>query len=189
MIDLAKLSAPAAHEYVGTDIWTAIFPKNPPENIRFFEQDICKPWPSEWQESFDLVHQRTVLVNIRKTPIKNVLSQMIKLLKPDGWIQLMEGDFAPVPGNGPALQEFLSLGSWFFDAAGPGSDMGPMFQEELKSLDLRDVQDEVVYVHFGAKLKDHGPAVAQGSIEGLCAAIPGSLENIRGETRFYKSGN
>lgn len=53
-------------------------------------------------------------------PLQDVLSPMAGLLKPGGWIQLMEGDFAPVEANGPAMREFLELGGWFFEVAGPG---------------------------------------------------------------------
>ncbi|PYH89747.1 hypothetical protein BO71DRAFT_278699, partial [Aspergillus ellipticus CBS 707.79] len=144
LLDLAEASAPATHEYIGTDVWSSVFPPNPPENFHFFEQDICKPWPPSWHGTFDLVHQRTVLANIRKTPLRGIISQMTELLRPGGWIQLMEADFAPISGNGPALQEFLEIVSWFFETAGPGRDMGPMLKSELEGLGLEDVRDRVV---------------------------------------------
>lgn len=129
------------------------------------------------------MHQRTVLVNARKRPIKDTISKMVDLLKPDGWIQLMEGDFTLVRENGPAMREFPELGKWFFDEAGPGSDMGPRLETELSSIGLRDVQETTVMVGIGAVLKDKNqtPEIVGGSIEGLCAAIPGSLINLRGE--------
>lgn len=107
---------------------------------------------------------------------------MVTLLKPGGWIQLMEGDFAPVDENGPAMREFLELGKWFFDEAGPGSDMGPRLGRELASIGLDDIQETTVMVGVGhvLKNKDQVPEIIDGSIEGLCAAIPGSLINLRG---------
>lgn len=176
---------------MGTDVWTEVFPQNPPPNFQFYEQDICKPWPAFWQGTFDLVHQRTVLVNARKIPITNVLSPMVALLKSGGWIQLMEGDFSPVQENGPAMHEFLELGKWFFDQAGPGSDMGPRLERELLDIGLQDVQQAMVVVGIGAALKAKGqiPEIVDGSIEGLCAAIPGSLINLKSESNLIPSPN
>lgn len=96
----------------------------------------------------------------------------------------MEGDFAPVQQNGPAMQEFLELGKWFFDEAGPGSDMGPRLAGELSSIGLQDVQETTVLVSVGTGLKEKGqsPQIIAGSIEGLCSAIPGSLINLRGKS-------
>lgn len=129
------------------------------------------------------MHQRTVLVNARKMPIRDVIAQMVGLLKPGGWIQLMEVDFTSVHQNGTAMQEFLDLGKWFFDVAGPGSDMGPRLKNELSSVGLKDVQETSVMVGLGAVLlrnKRQSLDIVDGSIEGLCSAIPGSLINIRG---------
>lgn len=172
------------HQYVGTDVWTEVFPGSLPSNFCFYEQDITKLWPESWKGSFDLVHQRTVLVNARKLPIRDVIIRMTDLLRPGGWIQLMEGDFAPVQQNGPAMQEFLELGKWFFDEAGPGSDMGPRLAGELSSIGLQDVQETTVLVSVGTGLKEKGqsPQIIAGSIEGLCSAIPGSLINLRGKS-------
>lgn len=179
------------HQYVGTDVWTEVFPSNPPSNFQFYEQDITKPWPESWKETFDLIHQRTVLVNARKIAIGDVISKMVGLLKPGGWIQLMEGDFAPVQENGPAMQEFLGLGKWFFDEAGPGSDMGPRLASELSNIGLQDVQETTVLVSVGAGLKEKGqpPQIVAGSIEGLCSAIPGSIINLRGKSGSILTSN
>lgn len=183
LLDLAGACSPATHEYVGTDLWTEVFPGDLPSNFHFYGQDICKPWPESWQGTFDLVHQRTVLVNARKMPLQDVLSPMARLLKPGGWIQLMEGDFADVEENGPAMREFLDLGKWFFEEAGPGSDMGPRLKSELSNIGLQNVESTTVMVGIGAVLNDKGQSagIIAGSIEGLCAAIPGSLINLRGE--------
>jgi hypothetical protein len=96
----------------------------------------------------------------------------------------MEGDFAPVKQNGSAMQEFLELGKWFFDEAGPGSDMGPRLVDVLSSIGIQHVQETTVFVSLGAGLKEKGqsPQIIAGSIEGLCAAIPGSLINLRGKS-------
>ena len=46
---------------------------------------------------------------------------------------------------------------------------------------MKDGQDREVMVAVGAKLDGQPQQMVNGSIEGLCAAIPGSLEIINGE--------
>lgn len=60
--------------------------------------------------------------------------------------------------------------------------MGPRLENELSNIGLRNVEDTTVIVGIGAVLKSQAqsPGIVAGSIEGLCAAIPGSLINLRG---------
>lgn len=179
--DLENACAPTTHEFIGTDAAPDALPSEVPDNLQLSVQDICEPWPESWNGTFDLVHQRTVLVNVRKKPMKEVLAPMAQLLKPGGWIQLMEVEFPDIPENGPAMQDFLGVAAWFWEKAGPGRDLGPNLKRHLENLGLQDVQDRVVNVEFGAKLKDKAPEVVFGSVEGLCCAVPGSIITFQGK--------
>lgn len=53
-----KASSPAQHEYFGTDVDESLYPASPPEGMRFQNQSIKEEFPSEWRDSFDLIHQR-----------------------------------------------------------------------------------------------------------------------------------
>lgn len=59
--DLAQQYSGVPHEFIGTDIDTSAWPKDPPPHQTYQIQDITKPWPAEWKESFDFVHQRLAL--------------------------------------------------------------------------------------------------------------------------------
>ena len=93
----------------------------------------------------------------------------------------MEVEFPDIPENGPAMQDFLGVASWFWDTAGPGKDLAPTLKHHLKDLGLRNVHDCVVNVEFGAKLKEKAPELVFGSVEGLCCAVPGSITTFEGE--------
>lgn len=117
----------------------------------------------------------------------DVLAPMAQLLKPEGWIQLMEVEFPDIPENGPAMQEFLAIAKWFWDTAGPGSGLGPRLKHELENLGLKNVEDRTVNVEFGEKLKYKAPEVVFGSVEGLCCAVPGSIVTFEGRHCFRLS--
>ncbi|KAL4783405.1 hypothetical protein BJX76DRAFT_358044 [Aspergillus varians] len=90
MKDVQTLAAPGT-QFVGFDI--APDPQSPlPPNIHIQAQNILEPFPSEWQNSFDLVHQRLLLVMFSETQVHQILDRLIGTVKPGGWVQLFEGD-------------------------------------------------------------------------------------------------
>jgi gliotoxin biosynthesis N-methyltransferase len=68
-------------------------------SINLVEHSITGPWPADWNNSFDLVHQRLVLSAYDPPTAKTVLPSLFQLVKPGGWIQLLECD--PSAGFGP----------------------------------------------------------------------------------------
>ncbi|TFK31423.1 S-adenosyl-L-methionine-dependent methyltransferase [Crucibulum laeve] len=54
--------------------------------------------PREWSEKFSMVHQRFLMPALRKTEWPRALSEIYRVLKPGGWIQLCEpGDWSAGP--------------------------------------------------------------------------------------------
>ncbi|KAF2728902.1 S-adenosyl-L-methionine-dependent methyltransferase [Polyplosphaeria fusca] len=93
------------HEYIGTDITKSFFPSSSPHDtgdrageeggdvgIVYKTQDVTQPWPTNWAASFDLVHQRFVLGAVRSQQLEDVVANLVALVKPEGWVQLMESD-------------------------------------------------------------------------------------------------
>ncbi|KAF2788509.1 hypothetical protein K505DRAFT_394616, partial [Melanomma pulvis-pyrius CBS 109.77] len=91
--------------YIGTDITESFFPSASSHDtgnqavqeggdaaIVYKTQDVTQPWPAEWAASFDLVHQRFVLGAVRREQLEDVVANLVALVKPGGWIQLMESD-------------------------------------------------------------------------------------------------
>ncbi|KAH8888274.1 hypothetical protein GQ53DRAFT_826418 [Thozetella sp. PMI_491] len=82
-----------AHDYIGTDITVAFFPKpESADGITYRAQDVTAPWPRNWLSSFDLVHQRFVFGGVPKQRLQGAVKGLIDLVKPGGWIQIMESD-------------------------------------------------------------------------------------------------
>lgn len=51
---------------------------------------MTEPWRITWQGAFDLVHSRMALPGIGLFPIEDVVKNLVALVKPGGWIQLVE---------------------------------------------------------------------------------------------------
>ena len=87
--------------YVGFDISTVHFPnpKTLPSDvdIRLEIHDILNPFPSEFHNSFDIVHIRfLVLALIGISQIETALANAISITKPGGWIAWVEMDIANI---------------------------------------------------------------------------------------------
>jgi hypothetical protein len=71
--------------------------------MTFLLQDILDPCPSRFQTSFDLVHQRLVLAGSGPST-HSAVTHIAELVRPGGWVQLVEADFDVETENEPAMQ-------------------------------------------------------------------------------------
>lgn len=171
------MSSPAKHEYIGTDIFQSIFPKEPPENITFQIQSIKDPWPPSMQESFDLVHQRFVLAGAAPGPLKPLLANMIGLLKPGGWLQLVEIDTDPIPETPPEMEHFMGMMRALFAGIGLGN-FANQLSAWMKELGLRDVHEKVVHSAHGETIGDK--SLKEKSMASLCSAVTPVTQVLQG---------
>ncbi|CAJ0540908.1 Ff.00g077850.m01.CDS01 [Fusarium sp. VM40] len=80
------------HTFIGTDINTSFFPTNT-DSITYVKQDIKDPTPNSWEDSFNLINLRMILIAAGSgTAQRAVVNEHIKLLKPGGWIQIGDCD-------------------------------------------------------------------------------------------------
>jgi hypothetical protein len=49
-----------------------------------------EPWPLKWQGTFDLVHSRMALPGVGLSSLDDAVMNLVKLVKPGGWFQLIE---------------------------------------------------------------------------------------------------
>ncbi|KAF2280364.1 S-adenosyl-L-methionine-dependent methyltransferase [Westerdykella ornata] len=83
---------PAETEFVGFDIAPEMFPPSNmlPPNVTLSLMDLSRDLPTEWEQQFDLVHQRFVFPGIAAKQIGEFLDRLMECVKPGGWIQLVE---------------------------------------------------------------------------------------------------
>ncbi|KAF4635191.1 hypothetical protein G7Y89_g2908 [Cudoniella acicularis] len=94
---------PPVHIFVGTDIDPTKFPSNPPVGITYQVQNINKPWPAEWHNSFDFVRQSLCLAAVQLTEEENVLSEREGPVMRN-YVQLMNDCFAAIGASNPDME-------------------------------------------------------------------------------------
>lgn len=87
---------------LGIDISTTLFPEIAPKNVTFLAHNILA-LPSDWTSKFALVHQRFLVVALRREEWAAALSELFRVTQPGGWIQVEECfGFFPEKGDDEA---------------------------------------------------------------------------------------
>lgn len=153
--DARRVAGNAANVWVGTDIEDSYFPENPPSDTSYYHQSMTESWPTDWQGTFDLVHSRMALPGIGLHPLADVIESLVALVKPGGWIQLVEMNWDGWEG-GPALGLFHKAMKQLVAMVtnGQGVDMRPRVTAVLKDVGLTNLRHQIISVPLGAKAKE-----------------------------------
>ncbi|EON65501.1 hypothetical protein W97_04739 [Coniosporium apollinis CBS 100218] len=178
--DLASSSgSPVAHTLVGTDINQHYFPEHRPPGTIHQVQNINEPWPQDWHGTFDVVHQRLALVNAGPVA-QTAVTRLAELVKPGGWIQLIEGENVSAEGNGPAMHDFATLLKSTFAFMGVSSKYPREIHAWLREAGFVDVQERVVDVYYGAS--NPSPQFARNGIYCVSGAASGLVTFAKGQS-------
>jgi hypothetical protein len=179
---------PAEHDYIGTDVVKSLYPKPPPKGTHFQDQSIKEPFPSEWQETFEVVHQRLVMAAAapKQTP-GFIVQNLVKLLKPVGWLQLVEVITTPVPENPiPRNQHIDMLDSLYKNLySGTKYAKANLMADlpwEMEKSGLRNVQQAEVLVKYGAATENLW--IREKSLRTAVAGVPNFLTVLKGVYRL-----
>ncbi|KAI0411482.1 hypothetical protein F5X98DRAFT_46755 [Xylaria grammica] len=147
LCECSPSSSRDAQTYIGTDITSIYFPRAGIPGVQLYEQSITKAWPSEWNCTFDLVHQRMALAAAGKGDVREALQRLIGLVKPGGWIQLVEPDHSA--SATPAMQDFFKLLSDVFAFMGTSTGYATQLHKWLAEEGLESVEERVFDVPLG----------------------------------------
>jgi hypothetical protein len=147
--DLALQYDTVPHEFVGIDIDASNWPKSPPEYQTYQVQDITKPWPAEWKERFDLVHQRLALA-VGGPIQKHIVFSVGELVKPGGWIQLIEATNETLESHGPVFRTFVAMIKGTYAVFGSSFQLIQDFLLWLKEAGFVNVQHRDINTKLGA---------------------------------------
>ncbi|KAI0110942.1 hypothetical protein GGR51DRAFT_510583 [Nemania sp. FL0031] len=158
--DFAGSVATVQHKLYGTDLNPTEFPSDDPPGTVYQEQDVRKPWPKDWEGQFDLVHQRLVLVAAGPKQ-KEALLSLAGLVKPGGWIQVIEATNKLQKGCGPNMIAFVDLMNAIFASMGGDLDLAEHMPEWLKEagfvdIDFVDIQTKMGATNPKAELAQRG---------------------------------
>lgn len=157
-----KLNHPESATLIGTDI--APYP-NTTENVVM--HNFKTPFPEEWKSSFDLVQLRAVLSNVPGDASTDLIKRVIELLKPGGFIQLVDGAMpsGQVEADAkPHMQFFVTLGN-FLNNNGLNASQGAKAAQSLKDAGQGMLED--IGVKDGRMLLGKGAILEESSWQWL----------------------
>lgn len=178
--DLQSSISTPNNTYIGTDIEAELFASQLPTGMTLLAHDFTKPWPADWHNSFDIVHQRLGLAGCGPHPIQDVVTNLIGLVKPGGWIELVELDVGEPQNAGPVLREFIQLLREIFTLVGMGGNFAPKMRGCLEVVGLEAVEERFVDCKAGAR--NPKPDLVGKSINGTCDAIDPLIAMAKSES-------
>jgi len=131
------------------------------------QHNITKPFPDSWgwNDSFDVIHQRLLVWGLRLAQWPQVLRNHHAILKPGGYIQLVEIEFIDPanPAALPQLQKQALMQKWSTASFGMDIDIAYKLEDLLKDAGFTNVS-KVQFDHgYGAKARS--AAQRNGSAE------------------------
>jgi hypothetical protein len=167
--DLAK-QLRASAELVGADVMPSFLPKHETTvNIRYVQQDVCEPFPSDLQGAFDLTNIRFVLAGAARVGLQTTVNNLASTLAPGGWLQVMELD--TVEGLfTPAMQDLFFIMRALFDKIGMGSNFAPELATVFENAGLINVDVRKIVLPAGKKMGNEKDSL--NSIEPFKITIP-----------------
>jgi chemotaxis methyl-accepting protein methylase len=70
------------------------FPAQPPKNITLSVLNVLDPVPQQLAGTFDVIHLRLLILGLPKNTWEIACKNLLQLLKPGGWLQWEEANFA-----------------------------------------------------------------------------------------------
>ncbi|KAI1737462.1 methyltransferase SirN-like protein [Xylaria scruposa] len=154
------------HDYYGSDVEGELFPEDT-DGITYFAHSFKDLWPEKYHGIFDLVHIRGSMAGSAPEGPAHVIRNLLPLLKPGGWVQLMEMNGSNPPKNGPAMTEFAKMAIEMFTFIGAG-DFANNNKRILEETGYKNVQEKRVLVNLGKLAK---PELHDISIHGVTGPI------------------
>lgn len=175
--DLAASLPPHKYTYIGTDINPQRYPRSPPSGMSFKDQNINEAWPEDWKNSFDFVHQRLTLVGAGPAT-KDAVTRLLALVKPGGWVQLIEAEQIVGKNDGPAMHQFLNVMVEVFKMTGSGTSFAKNLSTWVRDAGFETVQDRLVDMYLGAS--NPTPQLARLGTASTKIAVAGLVEYAKG---------
>ncbi|KAK5999354.1 hypothetical protein QM012_005572 [Aureobasidium pullulans] len=83
-----------AARYEGLDISSSQFPQSSQNGVVFSTFNLLEPAPKHMHATFDVIHLRLLILGLPRNTWKSACENILSLLKPGGWVQWEEADFA-----------------------------------------------------------------------------------------------
>lgn len=163
LLDLPRLYPQHEWSLHGVDIGSAIFPPRvgPYASLDLREFDIRSSAPPDpsWEQSFDLVHQRLLIWGLQTPEWSRVVKNHYSMLKPGGWIQLVEGQWVDRdrpfdPEKYPSLAKMSEMQKWSTSNFGMDIYVAYRLENLLKEAGFERVEKTHFNLGYGALARE-----------------------------------
>jgi len=118
------------------------------------------PPDPEWVNDFDIIHQRLLLWGLRASDWPTVLKNHYSLLKPGGWIQLVEGEWvdedpAFEPQKYPNIAKLSQMIEWVTRKGGMDINTGYYLEDMLRKAGFVSISKTQIRLGYGAKAREN----------------------------------
>jgi len=124
----------AAKQFPDAEIRAVNFPptsqQDLPQNLKFQTVTMTEPFPFQ-SGTFDVVHARRIMIHLPN--FQDVLSRIIKLVKPGGWLLLDDIDSAFYGNPSPGMKSFWEAYQRYMRGKGAEPLAGSAFEGLLKA--------------------------------------------------------
>jgi len=145
LLDLAH-RVPETTSLFGVDIESRLFPSPCPPNTHF-SVGSCTNLPEEWTAKFDFVHQRLLIAALKEQEWRRCLSELFRVTKAGGFLQLSEAGTIRDPG--PKTIQQRSMVSDLFKRRGLLRDCSKHIPDFLSEAGFEDVSVEERVIRLG----------------------------------------
>lgn len=122
-------------------------PEVRPQAIKLEVQDLLKPFPSAWQQSFDLVHQRFIFPIFKDNEVNQIVESLVSCVKPGGWIQFVEPN-ATTKISDPKATWFMKLHD-LAEKVMTNPNVAQKLKSRLEELGMSNIEEEVIDMGTG----------------------------------------
>lgn len=140
----------------GVDLSAHLFPRNQ-DDVDLRAHDIREPFPPEWKWSntFDCVHQRFLIWGIAFTEWPAVVHNLVELVKPGGYIQLVEAQWIlpEVSDQRPEQKKLNLVQAWSTESFGMDIHIWNKLKALLRAEECEDIVEESFDLGYGAEAK------------------------------------
>ncbi|KAF9058993.1 S-adenosyl-L-methionine-dependent methyltransferase, partial [Rhodocollybia butyracea] len=137
LLDVAQDVHPSV-SLTGIDISQRLFPTQHPQNVTFAVHTVTS-LPESWSNKFKLVNQRLINGALTREQWGMALSELYRVLKPGGWIQLLESSPEATLSSGPMKRYADAIAAVFVNKRF-ASDLNETLGQRLKDAGFVNVQ-------------------------------------------------
>ncbi|KAF7931294.1 hypothetical protein EAE99_003765 [Botrytis elliptica] len=173
LADLAQ-SLSSTSRLIGADISPQHFLGEKPANVELVVHNIFDSWPEDYQNYFDLVHQRFVLPVCNDEKSVDAIGKLFACVKAGGYIQLHDGDMETIL-EGPeyqAMQSFRDTMAKAWKMMGHNLSPGPKLVDWLQQAGATESHETIIVNKCGPLEEDE--AQSERAISVLLALLDGA---------------